>query len=258
MQIPNRLQGTIAVVTGAGHGIGRATATRLAREGAHVVVTGRRLETAEGTAAAIRADGLACSVLECDVADPGAVDRLAEAVLGEHGRIDILVNNAGVMLSGTVVTQTLEEWDLHYAFNIRGVVLGCRAFVPAMQRQGSGAIVNVGSISGTIGDPGLAAYDASKAAVAGLTRQLAVEYARDGIRVNCVCPGWIDTGFNDQIFADEGMTSADVAAMVDRFVPMNRQGTGDDIAAGIAYLCSADAAYVTGQTLVIDGGLLAQ
>jgi NAD(P)-dependent dehydrogenase (short-subunit alcohol dehydrogenase family) len=127
-----------------------------------------------------------------------------------------------------------------------------------MQEQRSGVIVNTASISGMIGEPNLVAYNSSKGAVINLTRQLAVEYARDGIRVNCVCPGWIDTGFNDPIFHEAGMDREQIAAMVDQWVPMNRQGSAEDIAPSVAFLCSDDAAYITGQSLVIDGGLTAQ
>jgi meso-butanediol dehydrogenase / (S,S)-butanediol dehydrogenase / diacetyl reductase len=258
MPVPTRLTGKVAVVTGAGHGIGRACARRLAQEGAHVVLVDRRAEAAEESAEILRGEGLASSTEACDVSDPDQVADLTRGVLGAHGRIDILHNNAGVLIPGTALTQTLEEWDLHYAVNVRGMLLVTRAFIPAMQEQRSGVIVNTASISGMIGEPNLVAYNSSKGAVINLTRQLAVEYARDGIRVNCVCPGWIDTGFNDPIFDQAGMDSAQIAAMVDQWVPMNRQGTAEDVAPSVAFLCSDDAAYITGQTLVIDGGLTAQ
>jgi meso-butanediol dehydrogenase / (S,S)-butanediol dehydrogenase / diacetyl reductase len=151
------------------------------------------------------------------------------------------------MIPGTALDQTLEEWDRHYAVNVRGILLVSRAVIPVMQRQGGGSIVNTASISGMLGEPNLVAYDSSKAAVINLTRQLAVEYARDGIRVNCVCPGWIDTGFNDVIFEEAGMDDAAIAAMVEQLVPMNRQGVAEDIAPAVAFLASDDAAYITGE-----------
>ena len=258
MAVPTRLAGRVAVVTGAGHGIGRACAHRLAQEGARVVLVDRRVDAAEESAEILRGEGLDCSASTCDVSDPGQVADLARRVLGAHGRVDILHNNAGVLIPGTALTQSLDEWDLHYAVNVRGMLLVTRAFIPAMQEQRSGVIVNTASISGMIGEPNLVAYNSSKGAVINLTRQLAVEYARDGIRVNCVCPGWIDTGFNDPIFDEAGMDEAQIAAMVEQWVPMNRQGTAEDIAPSVAFLCSDDAAYITGQSLVIDGGLTAQ
>jgi meso-butanediol dehydrogenase / (S,S)-butanediol dehydrogenase / diacetyl reductase len=258
MAVPTRLAGKIAVVTGAGHGIGRACAHRLAQEGAHVVLVDKRAEAVEESAGILRGHGLDCSASTCDVSEPDQVADLARHILGARGRIDILHNNAGVLIPGTALTQSLEEWDLHYAVNVRGMLLVTRAFIPAMQEQRSGVIVNTASISGMIGEPNLVAYNSSKGAVINLTRQLAVEYARDGIRVNCVCPGWIDTGFNDPIFDEAGMDEAQIAAMVDQWVPMNRQGTAEDIAPSVAFLCSDDAAYITGQSLVIDGGLTAQ
>jgi meso-butanediol dehydrogenase / (S,S)-butanediol dehydrogenase / diacetyl reductase len=258
MDIPTRLTGKIAVVTGAGHGIGRACARRLAQEGAHVVLAGRRADALAETSELLNADGLSCSTFTCDVSLPDDVAGLAAFVLDEHDRIDILHNNAGVLIPGTATTQSLEEWDLHYAVNVRGILLVCRAFLPAMQRERSGVIVNTASTSGMIGEPNLVAYNSSKGAVINLTRQLAVEYAGDGIRVNCVCPGWIDTGFNDPIFIQAGMDGRAIADMVTQLVPMNRQGSGEDIAPSVAFLCSDDAAYITGHALVVDGGLTAQ
>lgn len=126
-----------------------------------------------------------------------------------------------------------------------------------MQAQGGGAIVNTASVSGLIGEANLAAYDASKAAVINLSRQMAVQFAKDGVRVNCVCPGWVDTGFNDPIFEDAEMTDDDVVALAKQTVPLNRQGLPEDIASGVAFLLSNEASYVTGHPFVIDGGMFA-
>ena len=246
------------MVTGAGHGIGRACANRLGLEGARIAVVDRSRPKAEETVALLRRHGIEADAFGCDVSDPGQVEEMAASVLAHFGLVDILHNNAGVLIPGTALSQTLAEWDLHYAVNVRGMLLVSRAFIPAMREQGSGVIVNTASISGMIGEPNLVAYDSSKGAVINLTRQLAVEYARDGVRVNCVCPGWIDTGFNDPIFEQAGMDSAAIAAMVEQWIPMNRQGTAEDIAPTVAFLCSPDAAYITGQAVVVDGGLMAQ
>jgi NAD(P)-dependent dehydrogenase (short-subunit alcohol dehydrogenase family) len=258
LDIPRRLVDKVAVVTGAGHGIGRACAHRLGLEGARVTVVDCNLATAEQTVAILGGDGIEAVAVECDVSQPDDVAAMAAGVLARHGRVDILHNNAGVLIPGTPLTQTLDDWDHHYAVNVRGMLLVSRAFIPTMREQRSGVIVNTGSISGMIGESNLVAYDSSKAAVINLTRQFAVEYARDGLRVNCVCPGWIDTGFNDPIFEQAGMSTGDIDAMVDQWIPMNRQGVAEDIAPSVAFLCSDDAAYITGEALVVDGGLMAQ
>jgi meso-butanediol dehydrogenase / (S,S)-butanediol dehydrogenase / diacetyl reductase len=178
--------------------------------------------------------------------------------VARFGQLDILHNNAGVLIPGTVLTQTLADWDRTFLVNVRGMMLMARSVIPVMQRQGGGVIINTASISGMVGEPNLVAYDTSKGAVINLTRQLAVEYAHDNIRCNCICPGWIGTGFNDPIFDEANMGEDEIAAMVTQFVPMNRQGTAADIAPSVAFLASDDAAYITGHALVIDGGLMAQ
>ncbi len=258
MAVSQRFAGAVALVTGAGHGIGRASARRLGAEGARLAVNDIRAEAAAETVELLGADGIDAATFVCDVADPAEVAAMVEAIVERFSRIDVLHNNAGVMIPGTALDQTLEEWDRHYAVNVRGILLVSRAVIPVMQRQGGGAIVNTASISGMLGEPNLVAYDSSKGAVINLTRQLAVEYAGDGIRVNCVCPGWVDTGFNDVIFEEAGMDDEAVAAMVEQLVPMNRQGVAEDIAPTVAFLASEDAAYITGEAVVVDGGLMAQ
>jgi NAD(P)-dependent dehydrogenase (short-subunit alcohol dehydrogenase family) len=258
MAVSQRFAGSVALVTGAGHGIGRASAQRLGAEGARLAVNDIRSEAAAETVELLGADGIEAAAFVCDVAEPAEVEAMVEAVVQRFDRIDVLHNNAGVMVPGTALDQTLEDWDRHYAVNVRGILLVSRAVIPVMQCQGGGAIVNTASISGMLGEPNLVAYDSSKAAVINLTRQLAVEYARDGIRINCVCPGWIDTGFNDVIFEAAGMDGDAVAAMVEQLVPMKRQGVAEDVAPTVAFLASEDAAYITGEAIVVDGGLMAQ
>ena len=156
-----------------------------------------RLAAAQETVALLEAeegDGLA---LECDVRDEASVERMVAACIERFGRIDVLHNNAGVLIPGTALTQRLEDWDLHFAVNVKGVLLVARAVIPHMQRQGGGAIVNTGSTASLVGEPNCVSYDSTKGAVLQLSRQMAIDFAKDGIRVNCVCPGWIDTGFND-------------------------------------------------------------
>ena len=258
MVIPQRLTGRVALVSGAGHGIGRASAHRLGQEGARIAAVDIRAEAAAETQAILAADGIEAIAVTADVSVLEDVQAAVEEAVARFGRIDILHNNAGVLIPGTVLSQTLADWDRTFGVNVRGMMLVTRYVVPVMQQQGGGAIVNTASISGMVGEPNLVAYDTAKGAVINFTRQVAVEYARDNIRCNCICPGWIDTGFNDPIFEQASMSQADIAAMVTQFVPMNRQGTAADIAPSVAFLASDDAAYITGHALVIDGGLMAQ
>jgi meso-butanediol dehydrogenase/(S,S)-butanediol dehydrogenase/diacetyl reductase len=255
---PRRLVGKIGLVTGAGGSIGRASALRLAREGASVAVADLRLASAQETVAIIEAEGHSALAVECDVRDEASVNSMVAAVIERFGRIDLLHNNAGVLIPGTALTQRLEDWDLHYAVNVKGVLLVSRAVIPHMQRQGGGGIVNTGSTASLVGEPNCVAYDSTKGAVLQLTRQMAIDFAKDGIRVNCVCPGWIDTGFNDPIFEDAAMTTEDIDKLVAEAIPLQRQGVAEDVAPAVAFLFSDDASYITGHPLVIDGGFVAQ
>jgi meso-butanediol dehydrogenase/(S,S)-butanediol dehydrogenase/diacetyl reductase len=257
VEIPKRLTGKVAVVTGAGHGIGRASAHRMGREGARVAVVDRREQAAQETVAILKKDGINAVAWTCDVSRQEEVEKTVAAVVGHFERIDILHNNAGVVIAGSVHTIKIEDWDRVFAVNVRGILLVSRSVIPIMQHQGGGAIVNTASISGIVGEPHLAAYNASKGAVINLTRQMAVDYARDGIRCNCVCPGWIDTGFNDPIFKADNLDDEGVRKLVELTVPMNRQGSAEEIAPAVAFLASDDASYITGHPLVIDGGQMA-
>jgi meso-butanediol dehydrogenase / (S,S)-butanediol dehydrogenase / diacetyl reductase len=257
-ELPRRFPGKIVLVTGAGGAIGRESALRLAREGASVAVADVRLAAAQETVSLLEAEGHEALALECDVRDEASVERMVAGCIDRFGRIDLLHNNAGVLIPGTALTQRLEDWDLHFAVNVRGMLLVSRAVIPHMQRQGGGAIVNTGSTASLVGEPNCVSYDATKGAVLQLTRQMAIDFAKDGIRVNCICPGWIDTGFNDPIFDDAGMSPQEIDDAVKLAIPMNRQGTAADVAPSVAFLFSDDAAYITGTTLVIDGGFVAQ
>jgi NAD(P)-dependent dehydrogenase (short-subunit alcohol dehydrogenase family) len=155
-----------------------------------------------------------------------------------------------------VLETDLDEWSRILSVNVTGMYLVVREIVPVMRVGGGGAIVTTGSISGLFGEPALTAYTASKAAVVNMTRSLAIDLAPAGIRVNCVCPGWVDTGFNDPQFEHDQMSDEDIQALIDRTVPLRRQGEPEEMAAAVAFLASSDASYITGQTLVVDGGLL--
>ena len=257
MEVPRRLVGKVAVVTGAGHGIGRASAHRMGLEGANVaVVDVRAAEAAETVALLTRGRGRGFG-LDVRRLLTDEVERTMSQIAAQLGRIDILHNNAGVVIAGRVHELSVEDWDRVFAVNIRGMFLVSRAVLPIMQRQRSGSIVNTASISGIVGEPHLAAYNASKGAVINFTRHMAVDYARDGIRCNCVCPGWIDTGFNDPIFQADNLDDEGVRRLVEQDVPMNRQGSAEEVAPSVAFLASDDAAYITGHALVVDGGQMA-
>jgi meso-butanediol dehydrogenase / (S,S)-butanediol dehydrogenase / diacetyl reductase len=248
-----RFVGRGVLVTAAGHGIGRASARRFAAEGARVAVSDLRGDAARETAELCRAAGGVAEPFTADASSPEDVAALVAGAVAAVGEIDVVHGNAGVMLPGSVLEQTPEEWDRTFAVNVRSGFLVARAVLPAMLERGRGTIVLTASTSGLVGDAGVAAYNASKAAVISFTRHLTAEYASAGIRANCVCPGWIETGFNDPIFArDPGL---DEDALVASAVPCARQGTADEVAAVVAFLASDDAAYVHGQALAVDGGL---
>jgi meso-butanediol dehydrogenase/(S,S)-butanediol dehydrogenase/diacetyl reductase len=261
----HRFQDKVVAVTGGARGIGRATALRFASEGAHVAVIDMRDDEGEqvafecssssgGGGAGRGGAGRESRYYHCDVTDPAGVAGVVQRIAADLGTIDVLHSNAGRLRAGTVLETGLDEWSRILAVNVTGMYLVIRAAVPAM--RAGGAIVTTGSISGLFGEPALAAYTASKAAVVNMTRSLAIDLAAAGIRVNCVCPGWVNTGFNDPQFEHDQMTTDDITALIDRTVPMRRQGEPAEIAAAVAFLASADASYITGQTLVVDGGLL--
>lgn len=249
-----RFDADVAVITGGGHGIGAATARQLAEEGVAVAVVDVRADLAQEVADAITAGGGRAIAVAADVSDEQAVAAAVERVEADLGPVSLLSANAGVLLPGSVLDLDLQDWDRTIAVNLRGPLLCCRAVMPGMVQRRRGAIVNTASTGGLFGVPGLAAYNASKGAIVNWTRQLAVDYASQGIRINCVCPGWVKTGFNDPLLA--GTTEEEIDRMVAR-VPARRQADPSEIAAAIAFLLSKDASYVSGHALVVDGGLTA-
>jgi 2-keto-3-deoxy-L-fuconate dehydrogenase len=251
-----RLRGKTAVVTGAGSGIGRATAVLFAREGAEVIVHSRSRAHADETAAEVeRSAGRRPIVVDGPIQDETTAERLAQAVTERWPALDALVLSAGIDNFEPVAEVSVERWDDIIATNLRGAFLSCRGLLPVMRRPG-GSIVHVASASALVGSPGMAAYSASKGAMVSLAREMAVDYAADGIRVNSICPGSIDTPMLRAGFAARDDPVSAEQACISRH-PLGRLGTAEDVAFGVLYLASDEAAFVTGATLVIDGGYTA-
>ncbi len=240
------LHGRIALITGATAGIGDATARLFAERGAKLLLTGRNKAAGEALAGELGAVFLAI-----DIAMPGAAEHLVFTALQNYGRLDILVNNAGLLHRGDAVHTKDEDWDALMAVNVTAVFRMSRAAVPVMRAQKSGCIVNVASDWGLVAAQGAVAYGASKGAVVQLTRAMAADHARDGIRVNAVCPGDTDTQMLDS-GNDEGR-AARLQKLADA-IPLGRVGRPSDVAAAIAFLASDDASFITGAMLPVDGG----
>lgn len=254
----DRVKGKIALVTGAALGLGRAAALMLAKEGARVIVTDRREAEGAQVRDAIIASGGEAIFLPHDVSKEADWADVIKSGLSRFGGLDILVNNAGVAHAGSVETTTLEDWRWLMSINLDGVFLGVKAGVAAMKQRG-GSIINLSSIEGLIGDPNLAAYDASKGGVRLLTKSAALHCARAGykIRVNSVHPGYIWTPMVEGYLAAHADPKA-ARASLDAMHPLGHIGEPDDIAYGILYLASEESKFVTGSELVIDGGYTAQ
>lgn len=257
-----RLDGRVALVTGAGGGLGRAFARSLGQAGARVVVADLDMALAQETAGLVGEDGGQAQALSTDVADVTSVAALAEAVQRDCGRLDVLVNNAGIATrTFRVHEMPVEDWDRLHAVNTRGVFLVTRACLPLMLKAGSGSVINIASVAGLVGVstelPAVAAnYSASKAAVIGFTRQAAVEYARDGVRFNAIAPGWhLGTQLGRESvnsWAPEQLQG--FLAGVHARTPLGRTGTPEELAALCLYLASDASAFMTGQVIAHDGG----
>jgi NAD(P)-dependent dehydrogenase (short-subunit alcohol dehydrogenase family) len=252
-----KLDQRVAVITGAGSGIGRAMALLFAHEGAYVLAADVNGSAAEQTAHEIVAAGGTCEARMVDVTDPSQVRAMIERAHERYGRLDILCNNAGIGSTTDVVECEPDEWDRVMTVNVKGVYLGCKYAVPIMAAQGGGVIVNTASVAGMVGIVKRASYSASKGAVIALTRQVAIDFVDRGIRVNCLCPGTVDSPWVGRLLDQTDDPGAARAALVAR-QPMGRLGTPEEIAAAALYLASDDAAFITGTGLVIDGGLTAR
>jgi len=245
----NQLENQIAVVTGAGRGIGRAIALKFAAEGADVACVSRTQENSEKVAAEIRALGRKAWAHAMDVADAAAVNPAAEQILAECGRVDILVNNAGVTRDNLLMRMSDAEWDAVLNTNLKGAFLFTKAFSRALIKQRSGRIINVASVIGLIGNAGQSNYAASKAGLIGFTKSVARELASRGITANVLAPGFIETDMTAGL-------KEELRAGVLKQIPLGSLGQPEDIAGAAVFLASPAARYITGQVLAVDGGMV--
>jgi 3-oxoacyl-[acyl-carrier protein] reductase len=243
------LQNQVAVVTGAGRGIGRAIALKFAQEGADVVCVSRTMENSQKVADEVRALGRKSWAYSVDVSDSKAVAEAATKILAEAGKVDILVNNAGVTRDGLVMRMSEEDWDAVLDTNLKGAFTFTKAFGLAFIKQRAGRIVNVASVIGLIGNAGQANYAASKAGLIGFTKSVAREFASRGVTVNALAPGFIETDMT-------AVLKEELKTAILNNIPMKTFGQADDIANAALFLASPASRYITGQVLAVDGGMV--
>jgi NAD(P)-dependent dehydrogenase (short-subunit alcohol dehydrogenase family) len=254
------LEGQVAIVTGAGRGIGRATALELARMGADIVVAELEGFSAERTAAEVRSLGPRASVVPTDVTSLTDLRNMAERTRTEFGRIDILINNAGIYRAALPLDITEEHWDAVMNVNAKAVFFASQVVLPTMIAQKRGAIISLASMAGKVGSRSNLPYNASKAAVISITKSLALGHAADGVRVNCVCPGFVETDMWTAVAREQGallgLSPEEFTRQRVALVPLGRMERPDDVASVIGFLASPRAGYMTGQALSVDGGLV--
>ena len=252
-----RLENKIVIITGGGSGIGRAVCDLFAAEGADLMIADKNADAAEAAAGAARAAGRRVEAMAVDVADSAGIRRMIDDTVAAFGRIDVLVNNAGYGITGSVVETDEADWDALIAVNLRGVYLGCKYVIPVMREPGGGVIVNTASVVAAVGIRDRAAYVASKGAVAALTRAMALDHVDDGIRVNAVAPGTIETAYFDRMFANSDDPDG-LRRRLEARHPMNRLGTPMEVAYAMLYLASDESGFSTDSILTVDGGMSAR
>lgn len=252
-----KLLNKVAIITGGNSGIGKATAILFAKEGAKVVIAARKLEEGREVVDLIKKNGGKAVFLRTDVSKEAEVKNLIDFTVKLFGRVDILYNNAGVELAKPVTETTSEELDYVVGINLKGIFYGCKHVIPHMIKNGGGSIVNTASIAGLVGSPNLAAYCASKGGVVLLTKQIALDYAKKGVRVNCVCPGAIMTPMVKR-FVEKSPNPEQAIKNLDSMHPIGRVGKPEEVASAVLFLASDDSSFITGHALAVDGGFTAQ
>ena len=256
-----KLSNKVAIITGGTSGIGKATALLFAEQEADVVITGRRAELGQRVVEAIRQRGARAVFIQADHSQADDCSRVVEQTLAEFGRVDILFNNAGIVTSGTAETTSDEVWNQTFAINVTAIWRMCKLVIPVMKSQGAGVIVNNGSDWSVVAGKDAFPYIASKGAVAMMTKAMAIDYARENIRVNAVCPGdtlverWVEQGYfegSDPVSVEQAMKESGTD------IPMGRFGRPEEIAKAVLFLASDDSSFMTGHLLLVDGGNTAQ
>lgn len=249
-----RLDGKVVIVTGAGGGIGRAMARKLAQEGAMVAAADVNEERLAGTAAGM--DGT-IRAQRCDVSKAAEVERLVADTVAAFGKLTTICNNAGISIPAKVTDLSEDDWDRTIGVNLKGVYLGCKYAIPEMLKGGGGSVINMGSVNSLVAEPYLSAYCASKGGVLMLTKQIALDFARDNIRANCICPGWVDTPINWPHAEMMGGLDQVLKTLPD-WQPIGRQGYPEEIANVAVFLASDESSFMTGSAVVVDGGMTAR